>query len=375
MGSRLDEIIANLYYEVRRLESKHRRLYDGSPAMHYTVNVEGRILNCNQTYVRALGYASKGGIVDHSIFEHTAPESLEVMKKSLEEWRSTGSVRNKEILLKRRDGTVFPVLINATNLYDDDGHVVGGNTVITDITEVQRAREVLEKANQMKDQFINIAAHELRTPIQPILGCLNLAKSGAIKHEEAWNTISKEAHRLARLANNMLDVTKIESGFLSYNIRKISINGVISGVIDSARLSGQETNGVARRVKIVTKLNRDVMLHIDEDRMVQALSDIMNNAVKFTHEGQILVETNIFADRKIFEVRVSDTGPGIPAEVLPNLFSKFSTKSAGTESNKIGTGLGLFIARSIIQAHGGHVLAGNNEENGVTFVVTLPIND
>jgi signal transduction histidine kinase len=203
-----------------------------------------------------------------------------------------------------------------------------------------------------------------------------MARSGKIKHEEAWDTVLKEAHRLVRLANNMLDVTKIESGFLDYNIRKTSINEVIAEVIDSARLSSQrENNGTTRRVKIVTKLNQDALLHIDEDRMVQALSNILNNAIKFTKEGQITVETNIFADKKIFEIRIIDEGPGIPAEILSKLFTKFSTKTAGTEANKAGAGLGLFIAKSIIREHSGHVFAGNNQEKGATFVVMLPIND
>jgi PAS domain S-box-containing protein len=374
LGSRIEESIASLYNEIRRLESKHRRLYDDSPVMHRTVNAEGRILDCNQTYAKNLGYGAKSEVIGHLIFEHSVPESLEAMQKSLEEWSATGSVRNKEISLRRRDGTVFPALINASNLYDDNGSLVGSNTVIVDITEIHRAKELLEKANQMKEHFINIAAHELRTPIQPILGIAELAKNGKVKQEEAWNTVLKEAQRLMRLANNMLDVTKIEGGFLNYNIRKTSINEVIGEVIDSARLSTKQENGPTR-VKIITKLDQDAMLHIDEDRMVQALSNILNNALKFTKEGQIVVETKVTTDRKIFEIRIIDPGPGIPADVLPVIFTKFSAKTSGSEANRAGTGLGLFIAKSIIREHSGHVFAGNNQEKGATFVITLPIND
>lgn len=375
LGSHIEEVIPTLYNEIRGTESKHKRLYDESPVMHRTVNIEGRILDCNQTYVKNLGYPSKSALIGHSIFEHTAPESLDLMKKSLEEWCNTGSLRNKEISIKRRDGTVFPVLINSTNLYDDDGRLAGSNTVIVDITEISRAREMLEQANRMKDQFIDIAAHELRTPIQPILGVAELATRGLMKHEEAWKTVRKEAHRLMRLANNMLDVTKIDSGFLNYNIRKTLINEVITEVVDSARLVAQEDSNRTRPIEIDTKLSRNIMLHIDQDRIVQALSNILNNAIKFTAEGQITVKTNLRVDRKLFEIRISDTGPGIPAELLPKLFTKFSIKTTGNEANKAGTGLGLFIAKSIIQAHSGHVFAGNNEEKGVTFVITLPIND
>ena len=375
LGSRIEESIASLYNEIRRLESKHKRLYDDSPVMLRTVNAEGRILDCNQTYVKNLGYGAKSEVIGHLIFEHTVPESLEAMQKSLEEWSATGSVRNKEISLKRKDGTVFPALINESNLYDDNGSLVGSNTVIVDITEIHRAKELLEKANQMKEQFINIAAHELRTPIQPILGIAELAKNGKVKQEEAWNTVLKEAQRLMRLANNMLDVTKIEGGFLNYNIRKTSINEVIGEVIDSARLSSKQENAGPTRVKIITKLDQDTMLHIDEDRMVQALSNILNNSLKFTKEGQVVVETKVNSDRKLFEIRIIDPGPGIPADVLPMIFTKFSAKTSGSEANRAGTGLGLFIAKSIIREHSGHVFAGNNQEKGATFVITLPIND
>ena len=372
-SSHLDDIIANLHNEVRRLKSKYGRLYDGSPVMQRTVDPDGRILDCNLTYVRNLGYSSKGEILGRSAFEHTAPESLDEMRKVLAEWASTGSIKNKDLWLKRKDGTVFPVLLNATNLYDEDGRLIGSNTAIIDIVEIHNARQLLEKANHMKDEFLNIAAHELRTPIQPIIGMAQLASQGQIKQEDAWKAVLKEARRLLRLANNMLDVTKIESGVLNYNIRKVSINDVIGDVIDSAQIP--ENSATKRRLKIVRKFDVDITMLIDEDRISQALSNIINNAVKFTTGGQVTVETSVINDKGLFEIRISDTGPGIPAEMLPNLFTKFSTKTTGNDATKHGTGLGLYIAKSIIHAHGGHILAGNNQDNGVTFVVSLPIND
>ena len=372
-GSHLDDIIANVSNEVKRLKSKYGKLYDGSPVMQRTVDTEGRILNCNMTYVKNLGYSSKDEVMGRSAFEHTAPESLDDMRKALAEWVSTGSIRNKDLWLKRKDGSVFPVLLNATNLYDEDGHLIGSNSAIIDIVEIYRARQVLEKANHMKDEFLNIAAHELRTPIQPIIGMAQLASQGQVKQEDAWKAVLKEARRLLRLANNMLDVTKIESGVLNYNIRKVSINDVIGDVLDSAQIP--ENSTTKRRTKIVRKFDVDITLLVDEDRISQALSNIVNNAVKFTTGGHVTVETSVLSDNKIFEIRISDTGPGIPAEILPNLFTKFSTKMTGNDATKHGSGLGLYIAKSIIHSHGGHILAGNNQDNGVTFVVSLPIND
>jgi signal transduction histidine kinase len=153
----------------------------------------------------------------------------------------------------------------------------------------------------------------------------------------------------------------------------VSINDVIGDVIDSAQIP--ENSAAKRRLKIVRKFDVDITMLIDEDRISQALSNIINNAVKFTTGGQVTVETSVLGDRGLFEIRISDTGPGIPAEILPNLFTKFSTKTTGNEATKHGTGLGLYIAKSIVHAHGGHIYAGNNQDNGVTFVLCLPIND
>jgi signal transduction histidine kinase len=108
--------------------------------------------------------------------------------------------------------------------------------------------------------------------------------------------------------------------------------------------------------------------------MVQALSNILQNSIKFTEEGEITVETTVLAEKRLFEIKISDTGMGISSEILPKLFGKFVTRTTGDDVNKHGTGLGLFITRSIIQAHGGDIFAYNNENGkGATFVIRLPI--
>ena len=176
LPSRREEIIENQYSEIKKLETKYRKLYDGSPVLLRTIDTHGIILDCNQAYFSHLGYSAKDEVIGHSIFEHTPKDSIHSKRESFEEWRRTGTVRNKEVWLKRKDESTFPALINANNLYDDDGILVGSNTVITDLTEVNKAKRQLEKANEeikkaydLKEDFMRIAAHELRTPIQPIL--------------------------------------------------------------------------------------------------------------------------------------------------------------------------------------------------------------
>ena len=200
-----------------------------------------------------------------------------------------------------------------------------------------------------------------------------------MKQEEAWAIVIHEARRLKQLANNILDVSRIESGNLSYDFKNVRINEVITEVINSANVSethqGQSDGGKA--IAIEAKLCDDLELLLDKSRMIEALSNIVNNSMKFTPQGKVTIESCIIAHKKLFEIKISDTGMGISSEVLPRLFEKFVTKSSGFGSGSIndhGTGLGLFITKSIIQAHGGDVFAYNNEQSsGATFIIRLPM--
>lgn len=385
LSSRREEIIEKQYYEIKQLESKYRKLYEGSPVMCRTTNTDGLITDCNQAYLEHLGYSSKDEVIGHSIFEHTPPEGLNVKIESFEQWRRTGIVKNKEVMIKRKDGSVFPGLINANNLYDGEGTLICSNTVITDLTEQCKARKILElankeltKAQEIKDEFLRIAAHELRTPIQPILLCAELAKKNPVKDDYSINIVLTEARRLKKLADDILDVTKIEIGTLAYEFQRCTINEVILEIITSARvLADSNNNGGKKPVAIEAKLDKDIELLIDKARIVQALTNIIYNSLKFTNEGRILTETCILGHKKLFEIKISDTGSGIPPDILPKLFGKFVTKTNGESANKHGTGLGLFITKSIMQAHSGDIFAYNNEDGsrGATFVMRLPIPD
>ena len=384
--SRREEIIETQYNEIKQLESRYRKLYEGSPVMLRTINRDGIIVDCNQAYFAGLGYSSKDEVIGHSIFEHTPSDAMIAKRESFEEWRRSGLVKNKEVWFKRKDGSKFPALINANNLYDDEGNLVGGNTVITDLTEIhevrrkmEKAAEEIKKAFQMKEEFIRIAAHELRTPIQPILLSAELARNDPAYHEKAWDIVVKEAKRLKRLANDILDVSRLEGGNLSYDMRKVRAREIIDQISYYARM-GIQANMKGESVTVVTRLDckggdgQDIELYLDAGRIIQALENVIANSIKFTDKGEITIETRVLAYKRLFEIKISDTGDGISKEMLHLLFSKFATKGSGNHVNKQGTGLGLFISRSIVQAHGGDIFGYNNEDGkGATFVIRLPI--
>ncbi len=248
--------------------------------------------------------------------------------------------------------------------------------------KLQNANKELNKKDKLKDEFVGIASHELRTPVQSILGFASLANNGQIETKEAYKGVLLEAYRLQQLTNDLLDVSRIESGIsLTYAMEKVRINEIILDVVNGVKVSLKE--GVSIETKIGgngagdiegnnNNNNNDIEIYADKSRITQAISNIVVNAVKFTDSGTVLVESSVSNDKERVEVKVIDSGRGIAEDILPNLFDKFVTKTLGNE-NKRGTGLGLYITKAIISAHKGKIFAYNNKQGvGATFTIVLP---
>ena len=226
--------------------------------------------------------------------------------------------------------------------------------------------ERLKSNDRMQREFLGVASHELRSPIQPILNYSDLAIKGDLPYKQAMETIFEQALRLQNLANDILDVAKIEAGQLNYVMKQVSVNRVIKDAVASIRQNLRKDVDLE-----VQLLEHDVEIELDADRMAQVLTNILGNAAKFTKEGKIRIEASQPSEKGLIEIRISDTGGGIPEEILPRLFERFSTKDVG-DSAKHGTGLGLYISKAIVKAHNGNISAFNNSEGGATFVISLP---
>jgi signal transduction histidine kinase len=235
--------------------------------------------------------------------------------------------------------------------------------------ELSETNAKLEKLDKTKTDFILIAAHELRTPIQPIMGSVKLAEKGLISNEQAWKTIVTEAKRLSTVATYILDVGKIESGNISYDMKPLSVAQLVERISSSSTKFATQ-DGV---ISIKMELDEDVRIMGDNERLVQAFANIIDNAAKFAKNGTITIKTVNNYDKGLAEVKIMDDGPGIPEEILPVLFNKFVTK---TRENERGTGLGLFITKAIIEAHSGKISAENNAGGkGATFTVSFQIHE
>jgi signal transduction histidine kinase len=256
--------------------------------------------------------------------------------------------------------------------------------------EIEKANEELKYKDQLKDEFINVAAHELRNPIQPILGLSellrtkeieNIKNSGEIdveKIENILDIIIRNSKRLMQLEEDILDVARIESRTLTLNKEKFNLNEMIIEILKDYE---QKMIQNKKNLKLSYEFyNTDEIIIVEGDRfrLCQVISNLLNNAIKFTTEGSITIiverkKANMHNNEIV--VSIKDTGTGIDSEILPKLFTKFATKST-TEG---GTGLGLFISKSIIERHGGRIWAINNaatingDGKGSTFAFSLPI--
>ena len=280
--------------------------------------------------------------------------------------------------------------------------------------ELEKANKELETANKQLSssneqlkipdkaqlEFINIAAHELRTPIQPIIGLSEVLRSkkleGQLQQENILDVIIRNAKRLQRLSHVILDITKIESGLLKLNKERFDLKQVIFNIIDDYRNQIKNSN---RNIRLVCGFDKEeetkqgegrsqqqeqllhkrlliqdntptILIEADKVRMMQVIDNLLSNALKFTKEGTISlsVESN---DKRQAVVSVKDNGQGIDPSISPKLFTKFATKSEIG-----GTGLGLFISKNIIEDHGGKIWAENNtNDKGATFYFSLPLVD
>jgi signal transduction histidine kinase len=272
------------------------------------------------------------------------------------------------------------------------------------INKLALANEQISERERVQKDFVNVAAHELRTPTQSILGYAELLKityeqeeqersehgskkTNNIESKKALDAIFRNATRLDKLANDILDVTKIESNILNLNKQRFNLSQKIRDVISDVTTNEMRNDPQVKNINISfeSKEPNDIYIEADKTRIYQVISNLLRNAIKFTKEGGSITitaetaETSADKELGLIEeksaiVKIKDTGMGLDDNILPKLFSKFTTSSSE------GTGLGLFISKGIIDSHRGKIWAENNNnrlegQKGATFGFSLPCFD
>lgn len=253
--------------------------------------------------------------------------------------------------------------------------------LITAIENLTIANDQLRHSRDLQNSFIRIAAHELKNPIQPLLSIaeyldkLNNTEVGTDEIKISRSDIEmivRNARRLERLSNDILDVSRIEAKKLRLNRETFDLNREIRDVVRDLHMNGSKIGDVQIAFKPSPTQDSILMINADKSRIYEVLANIIGNAIKFTDHGSIVIISAIGKDGAAI-VRIKDTGLGISDELMPNLFAKFGIANASDARS--GSGLGLFISKGIIDAHGGKLWAENNRDGGgATFTFTIPCN-
>ena len=366
--------------------NKYRSLYENSPDLYRTIDTEGIILDCNKSYADALGY-SKEEIVGMAIFNHVADDSLVALRNSFETWKETGHVSSREVWMRRKDGTTFPASLSATNLYDEDGKLIGSNTTIRDITEIYESRkkvednekrikeqfEELKKLDLLKDEFLAMVTHELKTPLVPIKGYVDMLLSEHIgplnaAQRQKLEVVKNSTHCLLKIVYDLLEVQKIELGQLKLTKEMHDLSKIINDSIEKMKPDANRYG-----ITITTDLCSGLCL-CDSMRIEQIITNLLTNAIKFSPKGSGKIHVKLFReDNTHARIIVKDNGVGIEKDKLNKIFLKFYQIDTSNTREFGGTGLGLAICKGIIENHGGKIWAeSEGRDKGTEIHIDLP---
>lgn len=355
-----------------RVQDNHRRLQSVIQTMPEAVMVarppQGIIVTYNAAAQRMFGLNPQASQlvtrrVDQLRIASDPPDAVPVMPmvQAMEEGITVTGV---ELTVRTPNGGTIPVVASAAPLRTDDGDVDAVVGVFQDVSP-------LKEAERLRDEFISVVSHELRSPLTPIRGfaqiiARDLQKEGAHEQHVAWlNTLQQHTDRLTRLVDDLLDVSRMRAGRLQVLREDIDVVELSKALVESRRASQN-----SHRIVLDTELE-SLHARLDGDRIHQVVDNLVNNAIKYTPGGTITVGLELTTDDMI-RISVSDEGQGIPARERESLFTAFYRARSANESAVPGLGLGLYIVRELVTAHGGTIDIDEAPSGGARFIVEIP---
>lgn len=339
-------------------------IIQSSPLAIYDLRLNGYVKSIwNPAAERIFGW-KKAEVINHYLPIVSADKKQE-FESNIQRVLNREIVSDLEVIRIRKDGSNIPISVSTSLLHDSKNDITGILAMATDISD-------RKKADDLKNEFINTITHELRTPLTSIresvnlLGMLNPDKENP-EHKFIMETSQRNITRLSKLINDILDIQKMEFGAMVYHFENHQINDLARQVVDELI-----TTVHAKDLKINVDLSDQVPdISFDWDRIEDVLFNLISNAIKFTDKGQISIHSSISNNNEIL-LTVSDTGIGISKEDLPKLFNKFQQLSKDYNRSKGGSGLGLVIAKKIVEAHHGKIEVESEPGKGSTFRIYLP---
>jgi len=352
MNSELELRVNERTRQLTEREAETGAILEGSAEGILSVEENGTVRSLNPAAARMLG-RSAGELSGKSIDSFVTPPWESVLKGGTQKRDGTGT---------RAGGETFPleILANPVRLGERRFYSV----ILRDVTEIRRVE-------QLKNEFISTVSHELRTPLTSIRGALGLVSSGVLgplspQAQPMVDIATKNCERLVNLVSDILDIEKVASGKMVFQMRTLSLSGLVSQTVDAAR-GFADSLGVTLSV---SSLAGDLLVLADSDRLVQVLTNLISNACKFSPKGGT-VSVDLARREGKFRVSVIDRGPGIPDEFRSRIFQKFAQAGAGDGGQRKGTGLGLAISKALIERMGGAIGFDSTLGAGSTFFIDL----
>jgi PAS domain S-box-containing protein len=340
-------------------------------------DLNGIITSWNRAAERLFGYTAEE-VIGQSITIIIPKDRLAEEDLVISSVRRGDRVDHFETLRQRKDGTLVPISLSVSPIRDEDGVVVGASKIARDISErvhAERERaelvEALQEANRLKDEFLATLSHEIRTPLNAILGYAQLLQGNLMDDEKRLRgaeVIERNARSLTKIIEDVLDVSRITAGRLRLRVEPVTLSDLVHDAVGTVQIAAD-----AKGVRLVVDVHPGVkQVAGDAERLQQVLWNLLINAVKFTGRGRRVV-VSVRPDPAGTVVSVKDEGVGIAPEFLPYVFDRFRQADSRTTREHSGLGLGLAIARHIVELHGGTLVAASEGVGkGAEFTLTLP---
>ncbi len=376
----LEERVRERTAEVQERTAEVQDLYENAPTGYHSLDAEGHFIRLNATELKWLGY-TRSELIGKSFASILTPESAAQFAKTFPEFKANGQVRDLELDLICKDGSILPVNINATAIYDAEGQFVASRSTMIDNTEHKQAEAArrlasleMERAMRMKDEFLASMSHELRTPLTGILGlseALQLQTYGGLneKQVKSLKNIEISGRHLLDLINDILDLSKIEAGKLEMQFELCSLGEICQASLQMIKGMAQK-----KRVKISFAMDA-IAVHVRAEprRLKQMLVNLLSNAVKFTLEGgSVGLDVDSSRADSMVGITVWDTGIGITPEDLGRLFQPFVQLDSSLARQHSGSGLGLSLVQRMVALHNGQIEVQSKPGEGSRFTILLP---
>ncbi|MHB8720713.1 MAG: PAS domain S-box protein [Steroidobacteraceae bacterium] len=335
-----------------------------------SMTLEGVVLSWNRGAELMYGY-SPGEMIGHTTAVLIPENRLDEEPAILRRIRAGERIEHFETVRRRKDGGLLDVSIAVSPIEDTRGNIIGASKITRDITESKRAEAALRETDRRKDEFLATLAHELRNPLAPIRQAALISRAeGATEAQKRWShdVISRQVHHMSLLLDDLLDVSRITRGTLELRLEMADLRDIVDAAVEAARPSID-----AKRHCFSAQLpDHPLQILVDPLRMAQILTNLLTNAAKYTDPGGQIELRAHFNDQQV-TVAVTDSGIGIPPDAIKSLFEMFSQVKSAQDRSEGGLGIGLALAKGLVELHGGNIEARSaGVGRGSQFIMRLP---